>query len=234
MSYYVYLHRKSSNNEVFYVGKGKGRRAWDTWGRNSHWQNTVSKHGFFVEIVAVDLQEWYAFELETELIDYYGREDLGYGKLVNKVAGGSGVGYFPGTASLEERRKQSERMSGLGNPKADDSIYNFENVHTLEKFKGTRFELEQKIGKQISDLFNTPSYSINGWTVEGKKNPNPTHDLNHYYFKHKSGKFFVGTRVSFKEKYGHHLKPLFCKTKNHYNNCKGWRLVRTVYVRKYS
>ena len=233
MNYYVYLHRKASDNEVFYVGKGKGRRAWNTWGRNSHWNHIVAKHGFFVELVEVDIQEWYAFELETELIDYYGREDNGYGILVNKVAGGSGVGYYPGTAKEEERVKQSKKMSGPGNPKADNTIYNFENVHTLEKFTGTRYGLEQKIGKQINDLFNTKSYSINGWTVEGKKGCNSTHDLNHYYFKHKSGDFFIGTRFSFKEKYGHHLKPLFSKTVNRRDNCKGWRLVRVVYIRKY-
>ena len=57
MSYYVYLHRRGTDNEVFYVGKGKGRRAWHTWGRNKHWRNSVDKHGFFVDIVVDDLQE---------------------------------------------------------------------------------------------------------------------------------------------------------------------------------
>ena len=234
MSYYVYLHRRGTDNEVFYVGKGKGRRAWHTWGRNKHWRNSVDKHGFFVDIVVDDLQEWYAFELETQLIDYYGRKDQGYGILVNKVAGGSGVGYTAGLPITEEREKQSRKVSGAGNPKADNNIYEFENVHTLEVRNCTRYELEQQTGKTVNDLFNGPSYSINGWTIVGRKvKGKPTHDLNHYRFIHKNGDIFEGTRVMFKARYGHGLKPLFTKTKNGSANCKGWKLDRILYERKY-
>lgn len=84
--YYVYIHRRASDGSVFYVGKGHGRRAFDkTNGRNRYWKFIVSKHGHTVEFYATGLQEWYAFELEKELIAYYGRDNL-----CNNSDGGEG------------------------------------------------------------------------------------------------------------------------------------------------
>lgn len=90
MDYYVYLHCKPWSGEVFYVGKGCKRRAWSNE-RNLHWSNTVAKYGLDVKIVSFGLQQWYALELEKELISYYGRKDLGYGQLVNMTDGGDGL-----------------------------------------------------------------------------------------------------------------------------------------------
>ena len=88
--YYVYLHRKVTTGEVFYVGKGNGRRLFKTSSRSSYWRNIYKKHGVVVEIVESGLQEWYAFELEQLLIAYYGRSDIGYGSLCNLSDGGEG------------------------------------------------------------------------------------------------------------------------------------------------
>lgn len=88
--YYVYLHRKKTTGEVFYVGKGKNKRAWDRHGRSDLWKKTATKCGWDVEILQDNLQEWYAFELETGLIALYGRLDLGDGSLVNLSDGGEG------------------------------------------------------------------------------------------------------------------------------------------------
>ena len=88
--FYVYIHRKATTGEVFYVGKGHGDRAYE-FGRNDHWNKTARKHGFSVKIVETGLQEWYALELEMDLIALYGRNDLGYGTLVNWTDGGEGV-----------------------------------------------------------------------------------------------------------------------------------------------
>lgn len=232
MDFYVYVHKKKTTGEVFYVGKGRGRRAWDKHSRSDFWNYVVEKHGLIVEIVAQNLQEWYAYELETELILKYGRSDIGTGTLVNFTDGGEGAS---GLAQTEYSKElASKRMTGLSNIKADMNIYTFENVHTLEVVTCTRYELEQQVGKTINDLFSTTSFSINGWTIAGRKlKGKPAQDLNHYRFIHKSGDIFEGTRVMFKRKYGHSLKPLFSKTTNHYSNCKGWRLDAILYERKY-
>lgn len=69
--YYVYLHRRGDNNEVFYVGKGKNGRYKSKAGRNNWWTNVVDKCGFSAEIVECGLSEQAAFDLEVELILFY-------------------------------------------------------------------------------------------------------------------------------------------------------------------
>jgi hypothetical protein len=88
--FYVYVHRRATTGEIFYVGKGRGNRAYQK-DRGRHWQAIAQKHGRTVEIVASGLQEWYALELETDLIALYGRSDLGLGPLANYTDGGDGA-----------------------------------------------------------------------------------------------------------------------------------------------
>lgn len=90
--FYVYLHRKLTDGSVFYVGKGYLSRAWRDGpgsGRSVRWNRTVSKHGYSVDIYISGVQEWYAFEVEKELIAYYGRDRLC--NLTDGGEGGSGI-----------------------------------------------------------------------------------------------------------------------------------------------
>lgn len=93
----VYRHRRLDNQEVFYVGIGKSeKRAYYKHGRNRHWKHIVSKHGHNVELLAKGLSWEDACELESFLIEEYGRKDLGSGLLVNMTDGGDGVkGHSP-------------------------------------------------------------------------------------------------------------------------------------------
>lgn len=63
--YYVYLHKDKATGKVFYVGKGIGRRAWETGRRSNTWKEKVASltNGWEVEILAKDLSELKAFEL---------------------------------------------------------------------------------------------------------------------------------------------------------------------------
>jgi hypothetical protein len=72
--YYVYTHLNPQTKEIFYVGIGKGNRAWNQWaGRNKFWGNYVNKHGFEVEIVAENITRKQAGKIEIELIAHLGR-----------------------------------------------------------------------------------------------------------------------------------------------------------------
>jgi hypothetical protein len=89
--YYVYLHRDRATQRPFYVGKGKGRRAYDVEGRHPEWHGTVKNlvDGFAIEIVKNDLTEEEAYDLERELIRRCGKVNDGTGTLVNLTDGGS-------------------------------------------------------------------------------------------------------------------------------------------------
>jgi hypothetical protein len=65
-TYYVYLHTRNDTGEVFYVGKGQGRRAWWKNGRTRHWHFLSQKHGYEVHIWCNELTEVQAFEIESD------------------------------------------------------------------------------------------------------------------------------------------------------------------------
>lgn len=111
--YYVYRHLKLNTNDVFYIGMGKEinfRRAFSKRYRNNYWLNTVKKYGYSVEIIAENISEESAIELECFLINLYGRKDLNTGILVNMTDGGEGV-FNPSPESLENRSGIKSHMS---------------------------------------------------------------------------------------------------------------------------
>lgn len=55
--FYVYFHRKMTDGEIFYVGKGRGNRAWSVDGRTRAWVKVVADHGRIVEIYRDNLPE---------------------------------------------------------------------------------------------------------------------------------------------------------------------------------
>lgn len=151
-NYYVYVHRKKTNGDVFYVGKGKGRRAWRFNDRNRLWKRTNDKYGCIVEIVQNNLQEWYALELEIDLVLKHGRVDNNTGTLTNLTDGGEG---FQGCVQSEESRKrQSVRMSGRGSPVYNHEVVEFINVKTQEEFTGTRNEFKLHTGLSSYNIFH--------------------------------------------------------------------------------
>ena len=99
--FYVYTHKRNDSNKVFYVGKGKERRAWSTKSRNPHWKHIVDKHGYTIEILQENMDECSAFDLEKETINFYGIDTI-----TNMTLGGhSSTGY---KHTDETRKLQSE------------------------------------------------------------------------------------------------------------------------------
>lgn len=130
--FYVYVHRTLSG-QVFYVGKGCGQRAWSN-SRNDYWHRVVKKHGLLVEIIAPGLQEWYAFELELELIAKYGRENL-----CNLTDGGEGASGQIQTEKTKQQRRNSVK-DALSSPVVRAKISSaltlyYSNEDNLNKLK---------------------------------------------------------------------------------------------------
>jgi hypothetical protein len=89
----LYYHRRLDTDEVFYVGIGEPGRAYQAGrGRRSvYWNRIAKKYGYRVEILEEGLSWYQACELEKMLIALHGRQDLGYGPLVNMTDGGDGT-----------------------------------------------------------------------------------------------------------------------------------------------
>jgi len=112
--HYVYVHRNPATGAPFYVGKGSGnnyRRSREKAARSDLWKMMTKHSDPHIEIVATNLPEDAAFELESFLISQIGRQDLGDGTLINRTDGGIGMaGYI---TPVSTRLKISKTMGWL-------------------------------------------------------------------------------------------------------------------------
>jgi NUMOD3 motif len=144
--FYVYIHRRQSDNTVFYVGKGKKDRAWDRKKRNRFWNSTVEKHGITVEIIFDKLDEDTAFQCEIDTIlefKYFGH------KLCNMTNGGEGSSGF--NHSTETKLLIAEKHKGR--PRTAEWLQNQSNA--LRGIKRTPSQIEairqRKLGVKHSE-----------------------------------------------------------------------------------
>lgn len=142
----VYLHRKNTDRQVFYVGMGDKKRAYSKQ-RSEIWNRVAKKYGFYIDIVAENLNIEDAFELECFLIEIYGRLDLKTGNLVNMTEGGCGaIGL---NCSLEKKRKYNmskiERNSEWKRKISEAHKGKIFSNETLKKMS------DAKIGKKITE-----------------------------------------------------------------------------------
>lgn len=85
--FYTYAHFRPDNS-VFYIGKGRGRRAWSDKNRNPYWHHIISKHkDYRVQVLAQWATEQEAFDHEKFLIWCF--RDMGY-SIANIADGGEG------------------------------------------------------------------------------------------------------------------------------------------------
>ena len=227
MDFYVYLHKKKTNGEVFYVGKGKNWRATNKTQRNKFWKRVVKKYGLVVEIVEKDIQEWYAHELEKDLIALYGRRDQGSGPLVNLTDGGEGSSGY----------KHTEKVLGKNHPRFDSRIWKFRNVFTGETENMTQYDFQNKYPNLHVRHMIYKKSSTHGWIVEdhtpqeivdkllngntGNSNANTDQTIYEFLNLHTKEEF-KGSRLQFSIKYGFIPYLLFCN--NPRKTFKNWCL----------
>lgn len=86
--HYVYLHRKASTGQIFYVGAGRKGRSRARCGRSKYWHATVAKHGLEIEMFAEGLSFDDSRALEILTISNLLRAGF---RLCNMTAGGEGL-----------------------------------------------------------------------------------------------------------------------------------------------
>jgi hypothetical protein len=102
---YVYGHYKADTGELFYIGKGTGKRAWTKSGRSTYWSRVVNKHKFTVKLLHENLTEDEAFNKEIELIADARHNNI---QLVNVSNGGNGLTSADAIALNEKNKNNPE------------------------------------------------------------------------------------------------------------------------------
>lgn len=97
-TYYVYAYLRKDGSP-YYIGKGKGDRAWNK--RKEEIKPPTDR--LLIVILENNLSNVGALALERRMIRWYGRKDLGTGILRNKTDGGDGTA---GTKWTDEQKKK--------------------------------------------------------------------------------------------------------------------------------
>jgi hypothetical protein len=148
-TFYVYLHKKATDGSVFYVGKGKGKRAYSKFSRNIHWKRTVEKYGYFVEIYKDGLLEEEAFKLEEDLILFYG-----FDSLTNMTLGGhTTTGYSHTEESITKMQEIARQR--MQDPKEFERCMN--NLHLLHEKQRNDPEYRKEVSERVSNYYSTVS-----------------------------------------------------------------------------
>ena len=107
MMFYTYTH-SNLDGEVFYVGKGKGTRAYKRYDRGDTWKEYVDRlDGIIIRIVKRFNTDVEALAHEVKLVAHY--KSIGV-KLLNKTFGGLGVSGYIHTE--EWKANMSKKLSG--------------------------------------------------------------------------------------------------------------------------
>jgi len=156
--YYVYMYLREDGTP-YYVGKGKGDRAYNSFRR------IKAPPRDRIIFALKNLTERQAFDNEREFIKWYGRKDNNTGILRNLTDGGEGAsGYIP---SEEVRRRQSEIQKSRGYKASEET-----RKLISEKNKGKKLTEEhkkklsiplsedhkRKISESIKNLFKNEEY----------------------------------------------------------------------------
>lgn len=162
--YYTYAYLREDGTP-YYVGKGKGDRAYRKVGKPCATPKDKSK----IIYLKTNLTEEQSFNHERYMIFILGRKDLGTGILLNKSDGGEGAsGYIP---SEETRRKRSAKMKGENNPlygKRGKDSPRYGKKHTQETKDKIRKSLQ---GNVISEETRIKISEKNKLNRLGEKNP---------------------------------------------------------------
>lgn len=105
VDFYVYAHYTLDTNELFYIGKGRNKRAYRKTGRNKIWQSINKKHGHRVCILIDNLSESDALIQEILAIKEFNPR-------ANLTKGGEGVSNIP--SSLKGTKRPE--FAGKNNP----------------------------------------------------------------------------------------------------------------------
>jgi hypothetical protein len=223
--FYVYLYLREDGTP-YYVGKGKGLRAWAKHNVNPPLDESR------IVFVAWDLLELWAFGLERRFIRWYGRKDNNTGILRNMTDGGEGMaGFKPSDESRQKNRESNSGSNHWSYGIRGQAHHNYGKKHPIRSasMKGSGNIIHNSVAR-TNQLLNTPrgdnhymKTDSGRQKVVGEKNPRC--DKNLYHFVHVDGISEVCTRFALYTKYNLTRRYVRDLVKGNLKTYSGWTLV---------
>ena len=159
--YYVYIWYIKETNEVFYVGKGTGRRYKQISNRNKFFTDMYNSHDCDVRKIYENLTEAEAFQKEIETIRWY-RENTNF-RLTNQTDGGEGSSGWKPTQDFIDKQSKIHREQWQD----EEFKKKMMAIRADENGPYKSQEFRDKISQLVQGE-NNPNYN-NHWTDEMKQ-----------------------------------------------------------------
>ena len=152
--FYVYVHMRSTDDSVFYVGKGSKYRSTSKNGRSEYWHRIVNKHGLIVEIVKDQMTFDEANSYEIYLIAKLREEGCILCNLTNGGEGRSGYSVKEDTkllisqATKGKKRTEETKTKMKGNKNALGAK---RSIETKAKMSASKKGNNNLAGRPVSE-----------------------------------------------------------------------------------
>lgn len=232
--FYVYVHLRQTDGSVFYVGKGRQRRAWSSGSRNEKWKSEADANGLFVHIAKERMSEPCALTLER-----IGISMIGLDGLVNQRAGGRGNSGWKQTDEAKAqignasrgRKKRPEsiaktRAAHLGVKRSPEVCAKAKEAASRRK-KRPPHSAETRAKIAASHIGLKPSAEAlekMRAAVRSSGKDHPNYDLTARNFVHSDGSVFSGTRADFVALIGGRDSCVSYLISGKRKSVKGWKI----------